>query len=265
MHHEPIISTVRAADGSRVTIEYHDKLESTVELAKKYAAEGYSDRYAIVTPLQSSSKITGTRLKDGEFERGIFISCLLRPSMFASQAGLLGHISAVSLLTALESHTTKHLGLGWISDIYCDGERIGGCSTLGKLDNFSTYEYLIVSFGVRLNGDNFPPRLTDMIKKVFDEDVPSLEMLIAKEIINRFFLAYSGLRNPGKYMDIYSRRFILREKTAKYITADKKSRCKILDVDKDSGALIIELSGKPHEVKSQRAVIMPKKVKINTK
>lgn len=261
MDTEPIVSTLKASDGSRATIEYYEKLESTVELAKKYAREGYSDRYVIVSAAQGSSKITGTKLREGEFERGVFISCLLRPSMFASQAGLLGHLSAVSLLTALEEHATKPLGLGWISDVYCGGERIGGCSIEGKLDNFSTYEYLIVSFAVRLDKESFPPRLTDMIKKVFEEGAISLQMLIAKEILNKFFLAYSSIRNPGKYMDIYSRRFALREQMIKHISVDKKQKCKILDVDKESGALIVELRGKRVEIKSQRAVVLPKKIK----
>ena len=262
MDNEPIVSSFRAADGSRATIEYYERLDSTVELAKKYAKEGFGDRYIIVSAEQSSSKITGTRLREGEYERGIFISCLLRPSIFASQAGLLGHISAVGLLTALEEHTSKHLGLGWITDIYCDGERIGGCSIEGKLDNFSTYEYLIVSFGARLDKKSFPPRLGDMIKKVFEEDTVSLEMLIAKEIIDKFLLAYSSIRTPGKYMDIYSRRFILRDKKMRFIHEDKKRYCKVLDVDKDSGALIIEYRGDELKLSSPRSVIIPKRIKL---
>ena len=261
MNIEPIVSTVRVADGTKATIEYHEKVKSTVELAKEYARLGYSDRYVIVSAAQAGSKITGTKLKDGEFERGIFISCLLRPTMFASQAGLIGHLSAVGLLTALEGHTPKKLGLGWIGDIYCEGERIGGVSIEGKLDNISTYEYLIVSFAVKVNKGNFPPRLTDMIKEVFEENTVSVEMLIAKEILNKFFSAYSNIRSPGKYMDIYSRRFALRGAKIKYFSGDKKKVCKVLDVNKTTGALIAELGGKQIEIGSPRSVIMPKRLK----
>ncbi|MBQ2876595.1 MAG: hypothetical protein IJE25_06265 [Clostridia bacterium] len=262
MNSYPIISTVRVADGGRVKIEYYDKLNSTAELAKKYAAEGYPDRYIIVADAQASSKLTGTRLSEGEFERGVFISCLLRPSMFASQAGLIGHLAAVGLLTALDEHTTKPLGLGWVTDIYCDGERIGGCSIEGKLDSYSTYEYMIVNFGVKLNKKSFPPRLTDMVRRVFEEDNSSIEMIIAKGVINKFFLCYSSIRSPGKYMDIYSRRFILRGVTVPFLSGDKKRRGRIVDVDKDNGSLIIERgSDERIIIRSPSSVVMPKRIK----
>ena len=262
MDNQPIVTSVRAADGSRATIEYYDKLPSTLELAKQYAKEGYSDRYVIVAANQSDPKITGTKLKDGEYENGVFLSCILRPSMFASQAGLIGHLGAVGFLTALDEHTSKQLGLGWISDIYCEGKRIGACSTFGKLDSNSSYEYLIVTFATRLDKENFPPRLTDMLKKVFEEDAVSVEMLIAKDVLNKFLPAYSSIRNPGKYMDIYSRRFLLREKEIKFIFGDKKKTCKVIDVDKESGALIIEHRGERKILNSPRSIITPKKIKI---
>lgn len=262
MDNQPIVSSIRAADGSKATIEYYDKLPSTLELAKKYAADGYSDRYAIVAAAQSDSKITGSKLKDGEYERGIYLSIILRPSMFASQAGLIGHLSAVGLLTALDEHTVKPLGLGWISDIYCEGKRIGGCSIFGNLDSNTSYNYLIVSFAAKLDNECFPPRLTDMLKKVFEENTVSVEMLIAKDILNKFLPAYSSIRSPGKYMDIYSRRFALREKQIKFIFGDKKKSCKVIDVDKESGALIIEHRGEKKTLNSPRSAIMPKKIKI---
>ncbi len=259
----PIISTVRVADGTRVKIEYYDKLASTAALARKYAAEGYPDRYVIITDSQADTKLTGSRLGENEYEHGAFISCLLRPSMFASQAGLIGHLAAVGLLTALEDHTTEPLGLGWVSDIYCNGKRIGACSIEGKLDSHSTYEYLIVNFAVKLDNKSFPPRLTDMIRKVFEEDNSSVEMIIAKGVLDKFFLAYSSIRSPGKYMDIYSRRFILRDRTITYFSEDRRRRGRIVDVDTESGSLILETRrGERRIIKSPSSVVMPKRVKI---
>ena len=181
------IISMRVADGTNIKIEYRKSLLSTTELARKYAAEGYPDRYVIFTDAQASSQITGTKLYEGEYERGVFISCILRPTFFPSQAGLIGHLSAAALVTALEEHTSKSLGLGWVSDVYCEGVRIGGCSTLGKLNSYSSYEYLIVNFAVRLDKNNFPPRLTDMARRVFESENASIAMIIAKTILNKFF------------------------------------------------------------------------------
>ncbi len=263
MTSEPIITSMRASDGSSVKIEYHKMLSSTSALAKEYALAGYPDRYVIFTDAQSTSAITGTRLSEGEFERGVFISCILRPSFFPSQAGLLGHMSAVALVSALDEHTTKSLGIGWVSDVYCNGVRLGGCAVEGKLNSHFSYEYLIVTLAVGLNKNDFPPRLTDMIKKVFESENAPLSMLIAKNILNKFFTAYSSIRNPGKYMDAYRRRFIMRDKKIKYINGDKKERCRIIDVDKQTGLLVAEKRrGERIEIRSPSMVIMPKKVKI---
>ena len=263
MSDSPMVTTMRSQDGGSIKIEYHKALHSTTELARKYASEGYSDRYVIFTDAQSSSAITGTKLSDGEYERGVFISCLLRPTFFPSQAGLIGHLSAIALVTALEEHTTRQMGLGWVSDVYCNGVRIGGCAVEGKLNSHSSYEYLIVTLAVRLDKEDFPPRLTDMIRKVFESENAPLTMIIAKTVLNKFFAAYQSMRSPGKYMDAYHRRFILRNKKIKYISQDKKHVCRVIDVDKETGALEVEpRRGERIEVKSPSMVIMPKKIKL---
>ena len=263
MDSTPIVSSMRVSDGGSIKIEYHKSLRSTTELARKYASEGYSDRYVIFTDAQSTSSVTGSRLADGEFERGVFISCLLRPTFFPSQAGLIGHLSSVALVTALEEHTTKSMGLGWVSDVYCDGVRIGGCAIEGKLNSYSSYEYLIVTLAVKLDKEDFPPRLTDMIRKVFESENAPLSMIIAKTILNKFFAAYQSIRSPGKYMDAYHRKFILRDKKIKYISGDKKRTCRVIDVDKETGLLLVEpKKDEVLEIRSPSSVIMPKKIKL---
>ena len=257
----PIISSVKVGDGTTVKIEYHKMLYSTSELAKKYAREGYPDRYVVFTEAQGSSKITGTKLADGEFERGIFLSCILRPSFFPSQAGLLGHLAAVGVISALDEYSVKPLGLGWVSDIYCGGARIGGCTLEGKLDSYATYEYLIINVAVRLDNESFPPRLTDMIRKVFGEGYQSVPMIIARSVLGKMLSAYASIRNPGKYMDEYRRRFILFDEKIKYIDNDKRKSCRIVDINKDEGSIFVETkSGKRLEIKSPSLVIMPKKL-----
>ena len=99
---KPKTTDIRMSDGNIVRIETHESLSSTTELAKKYAKDGYGDRYVVFTERQYTSKITQTKLNEGESEYGVFMSCLLRPSIFASQAGPLTPLTTVSLLTALD-------------------------------------------------------------------------------------------------------------------------------------------------------------------
>ncbi len=257
-----IISSMRLSDGSYIKLEYHASLKSTALLAREYAAAGYPDKYVIFTDRQFSSGITKTKLAEGGYEDGVFLSVILRPSFFPSQVGTLGPLCATALLSALEHHTNRTAGIGWVSDIYIDGEKIGGCLIEGKLDNFSTFEYMIVSFAVRLDKNKFSPKLDDMIRKVFESDNQSVGMILAKSIITRFFAVYQDIKTPDKHIALYKRKFILNGKKIKYLVGEKKYSCKVVGVNTPKFSLLCEKSnGEKFEITSPSSVIIPKKIK----
>ena len=100
----PELISVRESDNNIVKLECYNRLDSTVKLARAYARDGYPDRYAVVAEYLGGSD-----------DRGIHMSIILRPSIFPSQAGLLSSLASVALVTALEDHTSKRLGIGWVS------------------------------------------------------------------------------------------------------------------------------------------------------
>ena len=250
--------TFRASDGNTVKLEYRESLPSAALLAKEYAAAGVKDRYIVFTEKQTAFSALGTPLADGESEKGIYISCILRPSIFHSQAGLIGPLSALAFASALEEHSPKKFGIGWVSDIYCEGRKIGGCHVEGKLDNFTSYEYLIINFAVKTDPKNFPPRLTDMVRQVFEDGNASVGMIMAKTVINRFFNIYRDHKNPTKNMDKYKELFILTGKKVKYIDDGKRRSAKVLGINKESCTLHIELKdGKQHFISSPSLIVIP--------
>ncbi len=253
----------RMADGSVVKMEAYDTLPSTAALAKKYAEAGYPDRYVIFADRQTTATITGTKLKGGQSEEGVFMSCILRPSLFASQSAFFGPMAATALATALAEHTAARLGIGWVSDIYCEGRRIGGVELLGKLDKYTAFEYLIVTFAVKITQKNFPPRITDMIRKVFESENASLPMIIGRTVLTRFFALYPAVKTPQKFMDAYLAQFALRGQTVKLLKDGRTTRAKVLSVDSKDGALMLE--SKKHEVirvTTRGSVILPKRIRL---
>ena len=262
---EKNIFTVRGSDGNIITFEAHTALSSTVKTAREYAKNNYPDRYVVFSENQLKTKATGNKGDVIETEKGLFMSLILRPSFFPSQAALLGAMSAVATVTGLEEHTDCHLGIGWVSDIYCEGEKIGSTSIEGKLDNFTTYEYLIVSFALRLDRHYFPPRLTDMIKEVFESNNSSITILIAKNLLSKFFSYYPTIKSSSKFMDEYSERFILRSKKVKYLLDGKRIHCKVLGINATTGAIRLELpTSETVDVTSPSLISTPKKIKIKT-
>ncbi len=255
-------STVKVGNGTTVKIEYRDFASSTAELAKEYAIQGYPDRYAILTEHQATGEITGTKLRDGELEKGIFLSLILRPSFFLAQAGSLGTMSVVALTQALESYTDKEMGIGWVSDIFCEGVKIGGTQIEGKIKDTNSYDYIIITFAAKIDEKNFPPRLKDSIKMIFENDSPSLGMMMAKTILDKFFSAYSNIKASDIHKRYYVSKFVLMNTKIKYIDGDKKKNAKIVGIDKDTLSLIISTRGQEKiTVSKPSQVIIPGRIK----
>ena len=255
------IFSFRASDGNAVKLEYRESLPSTAALAKEYARAGYPDRYTVFAERQTALSALGTPLSGGESEKGLFLSCILRPSIFPSQAGSVGALSALALALALEEHTSRKMDIGWVSDIYCDGVKIGGITVEGKLDSFTSYEYLIITFAARLDEKNFPPRLTDMVRQVFEDDNVSVPMIMAKTVLNKFFSVYKDLKTPEKHLNLYVGKFALTDKKITYIENGKKKSAKVIGVNKDDLTLILEArDGRKISVSSPSAVIIPNKL-----
>ena len=258
---EANIISFRASDGNTVRLEYKESLPSAISLAREYAKAGYPDRYAVFTERQTAISALGESISEKDAEKGIFLSCILRPSIVPSQAGCIGPLSAVALASALEEHTMKDIGIGWLSDIYCEGIKIGSASVEGKLDDFTSYEYLIVSFSVKLDPKKFTPRLTDMVRRVFEDGNQSISMIMAKTVLNRFFAIYKEIKTPEKHLNHYVDRFALKNKKIKYIENGKKKTVRVLDVNKDTLQLLVETKdGKVINISSQSSVVIPNKI-----
>ena len=255
---------MRTPQGNILHLECHDSIECTHELARNYARAGYTDGYVVFSEHQTKYTALGEEIAPGaDAERGVYLSCILRPSIFPSQTGFIGAISVVSLLSALEEHTTKKLGIGWISDVFCEGKKIGKTVIEGKLDSHNAYEYIIVTFAVHLSENDFPPRITDLVKKVFASENTSIPLIIAKNILSKFFTLFpKRLKSPDKFMDFYKRKFALSGIRTKYLKDGKWKRCKILGVEHSDGRLIIEgAHGEIEHISNYKTIILPKRIK----
>ena len=255
------VYTFRASDGNTVKLEYREFLLSSADLAREYAEAGYPDRYAVFTERQLFVSSGGNGAPRVEGEQGLFLSCILRPSIFRSQAGLVRALSAVALVTALDEHVSSPLSIGWLSTIYCNGKKIGHCNIESKFDDHSSYEYLILNFSIKTDKKVFPPRLEDMMRKVFESDNVSVGMIMAKSILNRFFSIYRELKTPAKHMEVYRSRSAFTGKKVKYVNGQTKRTVKVLDVEKETCTLIVETKdGEKIRVNSPSRIMAPNRI-----
>ena len=259
---EQHVINMRAQDGSVVNIECHDALPSTARLAREYAKSGYPDRYVVLS--NARQRLDADGKSRSTLERGVFMSCILRPSIFPSQASLISALSAVATATALDEHSSGSLGIGWVSKIYCDGKLIGDVTIEGKLDNFTTYEYIIINYSILMSEKNFPPRLNDLIKQVFENDNASLSVVIAKNILNKFFTHYANVKTGARFMNVYKQKFIFRGQKIKCTLDGKKRRVKVVDVNSEDCSLTVSESKKREiRISGPAGVVIPKRIRIS--
>ena len=248
---QPELISIRESDNNIVKLECYNRLDSTTKLARAYARDGYPDRYVVVAEYLGNSD-----------ERGVHMSIILRPSIFPSQAGLLSSLSTVALASALEEHTQKKMGIGWVSNVFCEGVQIGNVSIEGKLDNFTSYEYIIITFSALLPNETFPPRMSDLIQKVFANESTTIATIIAKTVISKFFPIYASLKSPERFMATYIQKFILTGTKVKLLKDGKRYTCKVLGIDPKTCSLLLEGKGKTrYTVTSPTSVVIPKIIK----
>ncbi len=255
-------STLKVGNGTTVKIEYRDYASSTADIAKEYALLGYPDRYVVFTEHQSTSSITKTKLTPGSLDKGIFISLILRPSFPPAQAASLGLLSVVSLTQALEAYTTKEIGISWVNDVFCEGVKIGGTQIEGKLKDATAYDYIIVTFAAGIEEKNFPPRLRDSVKRVFEKATFSQGMMMAKSVLDKFFSGYSNINSSEKHKKYYENKFVLRDVKIKYLDKNRRRKAVVKGLEKDTLSLIVKPRlGSEIVISKASVAIIPSRIK----
>ncbi len=232
------MTSIRSARGGLLKLEWHSNVRSTSGIAKQFAESNYPNGYVICADSRYKCDSEGKLTK--EIQHGLFMTVLLRPSFFPSQAILLRALAASAFASGLAEYTPKHIGIGWPGSIYCNGVRIGKVSIEGKLNPDTSYEYLLVSFEAIFSDKDFAPRLCDLVAQVFGVYNEDLISMMARKIITAFDSFYSVMKTSTKFMDIYRQRFLFRGKKITYIKDGKKEKRLVLGVDRHSGALMVE-------------------------
>ena len=65
-------------------------------------------------------------------------------------------------------------------------------------------------------------------------------MIIAKNVLGKFYPLLDELKNPSKFMDTYNTKFIQRNGKIRYTANGKHRVGRILNVDTTDGSLIVE-------------------------
>ena len=88
-------------------------------------------------------------------------------------------------------------------------------------------------------------------------------MIIAQNVLNKFFPLYVNVKNNSEFMETYRQKFIMRGLKIKHVSDGKKERCRVIDVNPDDASLLVEGKKKRvFRIYTPNSVIIPKRIKV---
>ncbi|KNZ42543.1 biotin--[acetyl-CoA-carboxylase] ligase [Acetobacterium bakii] len=235
-----------APENKNLVIKAYKTIGSTNQVAKKMAMDGESHGTVVIAEEQTQGRGRMGRDFYSPAGSGIYMSLILRPDVYASEAVLVTTAASVGVYRAIKKVTDKDPQIKWVNDIYLEDRKICGILT-EAVTNFETglVECVIIGIGVnfRLPENNFPGELNDVAGSLFREKPDTLTRnRLAAEIIN----AVLELCN-----DLGNRDFLKEYKAHSMVLGHEISVCqhnswlpaRAIDISEDGGLIIENEAG----------------------
>ncbi|KAF5070815.1 Bifunctional ligase/repressor BirA [anaerobic digester metagenome] len=120
---------------------------------------------------------------------GIWMSILLRPNIFPSQASVLTLLAGLAVCQGIEEETGLTPSIKWPNDIMLNGKKLVGILTEMECEMQQTH-FVIVGIGINVNTTEFPEGLMDVATSLYLE---SGRTFSRKNILQRVLLNFEKL------------------------------------------------------------------------
>lgn len=213
------------ASGIDIEIEAKKCVDSTNNVLKALASEGYSKPKVLISEEQTAGKGRRGRSFYSPKNTGIYISFLLFPDVPVSEASMYTTIAATAEAKAIEKVSGFPVDIKWVNDIYMRGKKVSGILTEASTSiEDGSLDYIVVGIGINLYEPEggFPEEIKHIAGAVYADNsqVENLRNNIASELIIEFINFYNaGLKNKA-FLDEYEKRCFVIGKDVRLITPD---------------------------------------------
>ncbi|WP_201003518.1 biotin--[acetyl-CoA-carboxylase] ligase [Paenibacillus glycanilyticus] len=132
------------------SIEWHEAVDSTQNLAQKLAEEGAPEGTLVIAEQQHNGRGRMGRGWVSPQGKGIWMSMVLRPSVPIHFAPQLTLLTAVALCRSLRRITSLPIGIKWPNDLLIEGKKISGI-LLESTAEEERLRYVIAGIGISVN------------------------------------------------------------------------------------------------------------------
>ena len=187
--------------------------------------------------------------------QGLFLSLLTRPTMPIAEVGILSAVTAVAVARAIERVSEVQVGIRWVNDIFHGEDKMCAITTSSRLLPNGTAEYVVFGISLCLSGEHFPPKLGDVIRRVFNGETRDLPSRLSDAIALEFFTIYDRLKSDRSFIEEYRSRSTVIGKRVKVLVGDVYIRGKVVGID-DRACLTVEFRRGARMTVSSRAEIV---------
>ena len=144
------------------SLQWHDCVGSTNDLAKQLADGGASHGTVVIAGHQTSGRGRLGRSFHSPADCGIYLTVILRPGCTADKLMHLTCAAGVAMCNAVEAATGYRPGIKWINDLVAENRKLGGILAELSLAPDGTVRYAVVGIGINCNQQAFPEELENI-------------------------------------------------------------------------------------------------------
>lgn len=244
---------------SRFALTAHSQVTSTSTLLREAAENGAAEGTVILADGQTAGRGRQGHSFWSPGGTGLYFSVLLRPQRQAVGVLPLTAAAAVAAARAIETVSGRQADIQWVNDIYCDGKKVCGILTEGRLEPQSgTLSYAIVGVGVNVAAPigGFPEEIRDRAGAVLPYAVEGVRERLAAVFLETLWDSYVTMVQQPFYEE-YRERCLRLGRSVRVLRGEGSLPAQVLDVT-DTLALRVQFEdGRVEELTSGEVSIRP--------
>lgn len=240
-------------------VYFFQTIDSTNNRARTLAEKGAPEGTLVISEEQTAGRGRMGRSWNSPGGTGIWLSLLLRPPLFPSQAPLITSLAGVAVAEAIRRVTGLDAGIKWPNDILINGKKAAGILTELSADE-EKIRHVIVGIGINVNTKTFPEEIRDRatsLRICSGRTIPRMEILLPVLLeLERLYLDFtrsgdsdSVLRHYRKISVTIGERITLTRDNREFdVMALDISPTGGLLIKKDAGTIEELISGEIHNL-----------------
>ncbi|MDD5170467.1 MAG: biotin--[acetyl-CoA-carboxylase] ligase [Syntrophales bacterium] len=180
-------------------IFHYKQTDSTNRRAKELAAANVAEGTLVIAEEQTQGRGRLDRQWFSPAGQGIYMSLIIRPSLFPAQATRMVLLTAVAVAEALIDTTGLDVMIKWPNDILVRGRKLAGILMEVAME-MDAIDYMVVGLGVNVNigEDQFPEVFRGQATSILMETGrPFLRLQLLRRILESFEHHYRLFQEAG--------------------------------------------------------------------